>query len=93
MTFTHSDAHPGRRRRRWTAARLTSGTTVSTEGRKVLVVTATDAAGNQAVRTVTFHVDLTNPTLALVGTPPPTWLRGALDVTVAATDTLQGSAR
>ncbi|MBE7452765.1 MAG: hypothetical protein HS111_28970 [Kofleriaceae bacterium] len=90
VTFTHSDAHPGTATATLDGSPFTSGTTVSTEGRKVLVVTATDAAGNQAVRTVTFHVDLTNPTLALVGTPPPTWLRGALDVTVAATDTLQG---
>ncbi len=89
VTFTHSDAHPGTATATLDGSPFTSGTTVATEGRKVLVVTATDAAGNQATRTVTFHVDLTNPTLALVGTPPPTWLRGALDVTVAATDTLQ----
>ncbi|MBE7452722.1 MAG: hypothetical protein HS111_28740 [Kofleriaceae bacterium] len=54
VTFTHDDAHLGTTTATLNGSPLTSGAVVSTEGQKVLVVTATDAAGNQTVRTVTF---------------------------------------
>ncbi len=44
-----------------------SGTTVSSEGDHVLVVTADDKAGNSATQTVNFTVDLTPPVITITG--------------------------
>ncbi|MBE7449237.1 MAG: Ig-like domain-containing protein [Kofleriaceae bacterium] len=68
-----------------------SGTQVSVEGRYVLTATAVDGAGNETSRSVTFYVDRTNPVLAVQPpNPSGTWIRGMLDVTVEATDTMMG---
>ncbi len=65
-----------------------AGSAVSAEGRHVLVAAALDAAGNTTTRTVTFHVDLTDPTLAAAPAWPP-WLRGTATLRVLADDTLR----
>ena len=44
-----------------------NGSTVSAEGAHTLVATATDAAGNDTVRTVSFVIDTTDPVISVAG--------------------------
>lgn len=60
---------------------LTSGTTISAEASYVLIVTATDAVGNEAVETVNFAIDATPPVLSLVA-PQDGSLVGATSVNI-----------
>jgi len=85
---TSTDAHPMSFTLTLDGVPFTSGTPVVTEGRHVLMATARDLVGNVTMRTVTFFVDLTAPTLALASTAPPTWIRNTLTLQVIASDTM-----
>ncbi|HEV8628974.1 MAG TPA: Ig-like domain-containing protein, partial [Thermoanaerobaculia bacterium] len=63
---------------------FTSGTAVTTEGTHVLVVTATDAAENEAQLSVSFTIDTTPPTFLTVQ-PPRDSLLSASQVTLTGT--------
>jgi len=58
------DAHPGPLTVTLDGAPFVAGTTVSAEGHHVLLVQATDAAGNQAERMLGFTIDRTAPVIA-----------------------------
>ncbi len=91
VTCGQTDTNQGTTMATLNASPFTCGSPVTVEGRHVLVVTATDAAGNTATRTVTFYVDLTNPVLTVLPpNPDGAWVSGLLDVTAEATDSLQG---
>lgn len=70
---------------------LTTGTTVSQEGRYAIHLSATDQLGHVADATRTFTIDTTAPTVndaALSGSlaPNPAWFETNVDVTLSATD-------
>ncbi len=64
---TVSDAHPGTQAITLNGQAFASGTAVAAEGSYTLIVTATDAAGNQASLTVGFVIDKTPPVIAVTG--------------------------
>lgn len=68
IEFSASDANPGPLSAMLDGSLFVSGVTVAAEGGHVLVVIATDAAGNTAARSVRFTIDQTPP-LVLVRSP------------------------
>lgn len=91
ITFGQSDANPGTTTATLNGVDFTSGSTASTERAHTLVVTATDAAGNSATRTIDFTVDLTDPTFnAPIESQSGQWIRGMYMIRVVANDTLMG---
>ncbi|MBI5549729.1 MAG: Ig-like domain-containing protein, partial [Deltaproteobacteria bacterium] len=66
-SFSAADVHPGSTSATLDGATFTSGTPVGDEGRYVLVVTATDLAGNFASQTATFTIDRTAPQIEIAG--------------------------
>jgi hypothetical protein len=70
---------------------FTSGSTVSAEGNHTLVVTATDAAGNSASRTVHFSLDFTAPTISIAGVTDGQFSRTPLVVSFSSSDAHPGT--
>ncbi len=93
VTFDQTDTNRANTTATLDTITIPSPTTVNTEGRHQLLVTATDLAGNVTMmaQPLVFYVDLANPMLAVVPpNPNGMWIRGTYDVTVEATDSLQG---
>ncbi|MCY1022376.1 RHS repeat-associated core domain-containing protein [Pyxidicoccus sp. MSG2] len=67
--FSATDANPVTVAAMLDGAAFTSGTEVSAEGEHTLVITAVDAVGHTATRTVRFVLDLTVPVIHLSGLP------------------------
>lgn len=67
ISFSATDAHPGTVGATLDGAAFTSGSTVSAPGSHLLVVTATDAAGNTATRSVAFEIDTAAPVITVTG--------------------------
>ena len=65
---------------------IVSGTTVSAEGIHVLVVVATDLAGNLSTETVTFTIDTTPPVITVAGVSDGEIAGGPVTPTFSATD-------
>ena len=93
ITFNQNDANPGSLTATLDGAPFASGGVVGgADGPRVLVVTATDRAGNQAVETRTFTIDGTPPVLSVASANQAgPWVRAGYQVTVVADDGLAAS--
>jgi RHS repeat-associated protein len=85
--FSATEANPGSVTATLDGADFTSGTEVSTEGAHTLVVTALDAAGNTATRTVRFVLDLMAPVIQVSGLPAEPLVNHAVTPAWTVTDT------
>jgi subtilase family serine protease len=65
--ITVTEPHPATTDIRLDGAPFASGTDIGAPGSHTLVVTATDAAGNQASQTIAFTIDLTAPAITVSG--------------------------
>lgn len=66
-SFTATDAHLAQVSATLDGAPWLSGAPVVTEGPRLLVVTASDAAGNSAQRIISFTLDFTAPVISITG--------------------------
>jgi subtilase family serine protease len=66
-TVTVTDAHPATQTVALDGAPFASGTAVTAQGTHLLVVSATDAAGNSSTQSVSFIVDQQAPSIAVAG--------------------------
>ncbi len=67
-------------------APFTSGTLVHAEGAHILLVTASDRAGNSAARSVGFVIDRTAPVIAFAGVTSGGYFNSAVTIVFSATD-------
>jgi RHS repeat-associated protein len=86
ITFSASDAHLGQVTATVDGSPISTGTSVSSEGDHVLVVTAVDEAGNSSSENRAFTLDFTAPVLSINGIANGDRRNSAVTITYSASD-------